>query len=66
VPSVLIRYLSWRNNSRKEPNISAREILQLGSPMLRVNCAPVKSFGRSLAALVADLRDTLYDFKKKN
>ena len=43
-----------------------REILQLGNQTLRVNCALVKSFDQNLAALVADLRDTLYDFKKKN
>jgi len=43
-----------------------REILQLGNPTLRENCAPVKVFGKSLVALAADLRDTLYDFKKNN
>ncbi|MBM2841935.1 MAG: N-formylmethionyl-tRNA deformylase [Bacteroidetes bacterium] len=44
-----------------------REILQLGNPTLRVQCAPVKQFGtKTLASLVNDLRDTLDDFKSKN
>jgi peptide deformylase len=43
------------------------EILQLGNPILRQKCAPVKSFGTEcLNALVSDLRETLYDFKERN
>lgn len=44
-----------------------REILQLGNPTLRVNCKVVKKFDTlELHSLVADLRDTLYDFKRRN
>ncbi len=43
-----------------------REIFQLGNPTLRVNCTPVKSFGKNLESLVSDLRDTLHDFKRRN
>ena len=47
--------------------MAVREILQLGNPALRVKCAPVRSFGtEQLNALVADLSDTLYDFKARN
>jgi peptide deformylase len=44
-----------------------REILQLGNPTLREKCVPVKQFGTDqLHLLIADLRDTLYDFKARN
>jgi len=47
--------------------MAVREILQLGNPTLRVECESVKSFGTpALHALIADLRDTLYDFKQRN
>jgi len=43
------------------------EILQLGNPTLRVKCIPLKAFGTDrLNALVSDLRETLYDFRKRN
>ena len=44
-----------------------RDILQLGDPVLRERCTPVKSFGGAdLQALGADLRDTLYHFREQN
>ena len=44
-----------------------REILQLGNPILRVKCKTVKEFGTPEShSLIADLRDTLYDFKQHN
>ncbi len=47
--------------------MSAREILQLGNPALRVRCTPVKTFGGvSLNTLVDDLRDTLHDFRSRH
>jgi peptide deformylase len=47
--------------------MSVREILQLGNPILRTKCAPVKEFGTPrLETIAEDLRDTLYDFKQRN
>ena len=47
--------------------MAVRDILQLGNPLLRVNCKQVKSFGTpDLRSIVADLRDTLHDFKSRN
>jgi peptide deformylase len=47
--------------------MAARDILQLGNPVLRVRCAPVKQFwGTDLQTLAADLRDTLYHFRDQN
>lgn len=44
-----------------------REILQLGNPTLREKCVPVRQFGNDqVHSLIADLRDTLYDFKARN
>jgi peptide deformylase len=46
--------------------MAVREILQLGNPLLRENCAPVRSFDAGgLQGLVEDLRDTLYDFRAR-
>lgn len=47
--------------------MAVREILRLGNPVLRIDCTPVTSFesGR-LADVVADLRDTLENFRKIN
>lgn len=46
--------------------MSAKEILLLGNPILRQKCAAVKNFGSAeLSSLVADLKDTLEDFRKK-
>jgi peptide deformylase len=47
--------------------MSVRDILQLGNPLLRVNCTKVKSFGTAeLHSIADDLRDTLHDFKSRN
>ena len=44
-----------------------RKIVLLGDPILRKNCQAVKSFhSPPLRSLLADLRDTLYDFKRRN
>jgi peptide deformylase len=43
----------------------AREILQLGNPLLRERSRPVESFQAAQATL-ADLRDTLHDFQQRN
>jgi len=44
-----------------------RDILQLGNPLLRVNCSQVESFGTpGLRSIVDDLRDTLQDFRSRN
>lgn len=44
-----------------------REILLLGDPILRTKCKAVTSFDSpELHSLVNDLRDTLYDFRKRN
>jgi peptide deformylase len=41
-------------------------ILLLGNPALRENCAMVKTFDApELRTLIADLRDTLYDFRRR-
>lgn len=40
-----------------------RRILQLGDPMLRQESLPVTSFGEA-AGVVADLRDTLHEFRR--
>ena len=40
-----------------------RRILQLGDPMLRQVSLPVTSFGEA-AGVVADLRDTLHEFRR--
>jgi peptide deformylase len=42
-----------------------QEIRQLGDPVLRVACTPVKDFA-GVAELFRDLSDTLYDFKTRN
>ena len=42
-----------------------REIIQLGNPLLREHSRPVRNFQAALAVL-ADLRDTLHDFQKRN
>jgi len=47
--------------------MATKEILQLGNPVLRSTCSPVKAVERNiLEALVEDLRDTLYDFRTRN
>lgn len=47
--------------------MAVRMILRLGNPALRIDCAPVTSFGSGrLADVVADLHDTLEDFRKSN
>jgi peptide deformylase len=47
--------------------VSVRNILQLGNPVLRVKCMPVKSFGgEELPSLVKDLQDTLRHFQQNN
>ncbi|MBX2990521.1 MAG: peptide deformylase [Bacteroidetes bacterium] len=44
-----------------------QEILLLGNPVLRTKCRPVKNFNsRQLRSVITDLRDTLYDFRKRN
>ncbi|MDL1894067.1 peptide deformylase [Sphingobacteriales bacterium CHB3] len=44
-----------------------REILLLGNPVLRQKCKPVTEFDSiQLRRIVADLRDTLHDFRKRN
>jgi peptide deformylase len=44
-----------------------REILQLGNPILRAKCTPVRSFGTErLKALVTDLSETLHFFRDRN
>jgi peptide deformylase len=43
--------------------MAVRDILQLGNPVLRSTCVPVRSFDNGgLQELVEDLRDTLLDF----
>lgn len=43
-----------------------QEILLLGNPVLRKRCAPVKHYSSpDTASTVANLRDTLLDFKKR-
>jgi len=47
--------------------MAAREILELGNPVLRVKCTPVKRFeGTGLAKVIEDLRDTLHDFRREH
>lgn len=47
--------------------MAVREILRLGNPLLRKRCRQVRSFSSSeLERLIADLRDTLYDFRQRN
>jgi peptide deformylase len=47
--------------------MATREIFELGNPVLRVKCTPVKQFeGTGLATLIDDLRDTLYDFRREH
>lgn len=42
------------------------EILQLGNPTLRAKCNAVKEFDTpEVHSLIADLRDSLYDFKQR-
>lgn len=44
-----------------------RPILLLGNPTLRVKCRRVEQFGTpALRSLIEDLRDTLYDFRRRN
>lgn len=43
------------------------EILRLGHPALRVVCTPIRSFGSTqLQSLVANLQDTLAEFKTRH
>jgi peptide deformylase len=47
--------------------MAVQTILRLGEPGLRVRCTPVSRFRDDrLAALIADLRDTLSDFRLRN
>jgi peptide deformylase len=47
--------------------MATREILQLGNPVLRETCAPVRSFDPDrLEGIVRDLRDTLDDVRRRN
>ncbi|HXF99251.1 MAG TPA: peptide deformylase [Bacteroidota bacterium] len=47
--------------------MAVQEILLLGNPLLRKRCRQVRSFGSSeLERLIADLRDTLYNFRQRN
>ncbi len=43
-----------------------REILQLGNPVLRERSQEVMPGSAEAGALLADLRDTLHDFQKRN
>src|SRR5437016_2720589 len=46
--------------------MAVREILLLGNPTLRAKCAKVNDFSDAMHKLtIADLRDTLADFKKR-
>lgn len=42
-----------------------REIIQLGNPLLRERSRPIED-ARAALAVLADLRDTLHDFQKRN
>jgi peptide deformylase len=47
--------------------MAVQDILRLGNPALRVMCEPVTRFADvGLGVLVADLRDTLGDFRTRN
>jgi peptide deformylase len=47
--------------------MATKQILQLGNPMLRENCTPVRSFDpERLEGIVRDLRDTLDDVRRRN
>lgn len=47
--------------------MAVQAILQLGNPTLRVKCKVVRRFSApALDALVANLQDTLHDFRSKN
>ena len=47
--------------------MATRQILQLGNPVLRENCTPVRSFNPDrLEGIVRDLRDTLEDVRHRN
>lgn len=46
--------------------MAVREILQLGNPVLRVRCTPVRNFRNGkLQEVIRDLAATLGDFKKR-
>lgn len=46
--------------------MAVKEILLLGNPVLRQKCSPVKDTGSGdVKALVANLRDTLQDFRRR-
>lgn len=46
--------------------MAVKEILQLGNPTLRVKCERVRVFNTpAVEETVVDLRDTLYDFKRR-
>jgi len=47
--------------------MAAREILQLGNPILRKHCSPVRTFRDApLRSLIDDLCDTLHDFRARH
>jgi peptide deformylase len=47
--------------------MAMKTILQLGNPVLRENCTPVRHFDPDhLRALLQDLRDTLEEFRRRN
>lgn len=47
--------------------MAVRTILLLGNPILREKCKAIRQFNApALRKLIVDLRDTLYDFRKKN
>ncbi len=47
--------------------MSVQPIAQLGNPILRVRCTPVREFGSDAVREVAiDLRDTLREFRARN
>lgn len=48
-------------NERKRTNVRILPIRQLGDPVLRQPAAPVERFDDALAALAADMIETMYD-----
>lgn len=40
--------------------MARRQVVQVGNDILRTVCRPVKNFGSELAALLDDMRETLY------
>jgi peptide deformylase len=45
--------------------MAVREIIQLGNPLLRERSRPVENI-HAAVTVIADLRDTLHDFQKRN